>query len=93
MRILQVGDIHCDKKKLMLLKSVSREYSFDLLAVHGDVECNSEIISILKDISSSIVFVPGNMDSYQISELYSREGFNIDSRVVEFRGYYIAGVG
>ncbi|HEU97263.1 MAG TPA: hypothetical protein ENO36_00200 [Fervidicoccus fontis] len=93
LRIVQVGDIHCDIAKLRALKSALRGIQLDLLAVHGDVECDGEILEVLKEISPKIAFVPGNMDDVGVSKLFSREGFNIDSRVIEFGDYAMFGIG
>ncbi|MCI4396426.1 MAG: hypothetical protein GU347_02600 [Desulfurococcales archaeon] len=93
MRILQVGDIHCDINRLKSLKNESRSFQFDLLAIHGDVECDGEIVDLLKEMSEKLVFVPGNMDDVGVSKAFSREGLNIDANVIEIGGYVIAGIG
>ncbi|MEM0021305.1 MAG: metallophosphoesterase family protein [Fervidicoccaceae archaeon] len=93
MKILQLGDIHCNVANLKRLREESASLQFDLLAVHGDVECNGDVVDLLKAISSSIVFVPGNMDDISIAKEFSRENFNIDSKVIELDNYVIAGIG
>jgi len=91
MKILQIGDIHCN---LMFLKKLSKlEVNPDILAVHGDVECNGDIIDYLERISRRIIFVPGNMDDVYISKLYSERGYNIDGEVRKISSYYFCGIG
>ena len=91
MRILQIGDIHCDIR--FLKKLAKLEVNPDLLAVHGDVECNGEIIDYLERISRRIIFVPGNMDDVYVSKLYGERGYNIDGEVRKIGSYYFCGIG
>jgi len=93
LKILQLGDVHCDIGMLRKLKETSRSLQFDLLAVHGDVECDGEIVDLLKEISPKIIFVPGNMDDVAISKEFSRQGFNIDSKALEIGDHVFFGIG
>lgn len=93
MKILQIGDIHCNIDKL---KSLAREIGsskIDIIAIHGDVECNGETIDLLKALSAQIVFVPGNMDDVGIAKEFSREDLNIDSKAREIGEYVFFGIG
>ncbi len=91
LRILQVGDIHCSVKYLKKLAKL--KLNPDILAVHGDVECNGDIMECLENISRNIVFVPGNMDDAYISRIYSEKGYNIDGDIRLISNYYVCGIG
>lgn len=93
MRILQIGDIHCRISNLMKLIDVIKDYAFDLVAVHGDVECNGNILNTIKRLEKPVIYVPGNLDDTAISKLYRQEGYNIDAKIVEIAGYAFAGIG
>ncbi len=94
MRILHIGDIHCNIKYLRHLSQEVQDEEIDLIAIDGDVECNGEILRIIEGLGKNIVFVPGNMDDVAIAKLYAQKGYNIDANIKQLNDYtIIAGIG
>jgi len=93
MIVLQIGDIHCDKKNLKRLTSLKERLRHDLLAVHGDVECGEDLLNLVEEIGGEILFVPGNMDDEYVARLYSEKGYNIDGEIREIKDYIFIGLG
>jgi len=91
--VLHFGDVHCSINALKKLVRKARELDYDVVAVHGDVECNGEILSLIEELGSTILFVPGNMDDVSISKLYREKGYNIDGCLREINGYLFCGIG
>ncbi len=93
MKVLHFGDVHCSVDVLKKLTRKARELDYDVVAVHGDVECDGEILALIEELGSTILFVPGNMDDVSISKLYRGKGYNIDGCLREIKGYLFCGIG
>ncbi|AEM39317.1 metallophosphoesterase [Pyrolobus fumarii 1A] len=91
-RILHVSDIHCSLDNLEEVVEAERG-NFDVLAITGDICCNSRLRRILSTTGSKVLAVTGNMDDIHIARLLRDYGWLLDGRVEVIGKYVIAGVG
>ncbi|MBE9391304.1 metallophosphoesterase family protein [Fervidicoccus fontis] len=93
MKLLQIGDIHCSLKNLKRLLELRDELEYEIAIVHGDLECDGEIVDLLEKLSDKILFVPGNMDDVGLIKIFTEKSYNIDSKLVKLGEYYFLGIG
>lgn len=91
MLILHVTDIHCRLDKLEEL--IERESGYDVLAVTGDICCDSRLKSILRAVPARVLAVTGNMDDTHIARLLRDNGWLLDGRIEVYGSFVFAGIG
>ena len=93
MKILHLSDIHCTYRRVEeLLREVKLD-SYDLVVVSGDIECPDLVMEPLINSGVTIYAVPGNMDDIYVKDYLESKGINVDGKLVEHRGYVLAGIG
>jgi len=75
-----------------LFKSLSST-EYDLIAVTGDIECDSEAVEILKSQNKPVLFVPGNMDDIGVLKTFKQHEMSIDAEMREIGGFAFCGIG
>jgi len=97
MRILAIADIHGYHGASYFLEELGGLYDFDAIMIAGDLtnfgpaEYARELIDSL---SGDIFAVPGNCDPVDvISAIEKSKGWNVHRKIVNYRGYRIAGLG
>ena len=93
MYILHVSDIHCN---LDALEEVIEEHrkDVDLIAITGDICCNSRLEKILKRAGRRVLSVTGNMDDLHIARILRDNNWLLDGRVEYYSsGLVVAGIG
>ncbi|RLE50757.1 MAG: hypothetical protein DRJ31_00280 [Candidatus Methanomethylicota archaeon] len=95
MQVLALSDIHGEERKFK--EVLKREISFvDLVLIAGDITdfgSIDEIKSLLKDIEKPFFYVLGNCDPVEgIDGIKGLERHYIHGRLIEFQGFYIAGL-
>ncbi len=92
-RILHVADVHCNMVNFRRLFSEIPYEEYDIVAMAGDLECDSSITDTLSVVEKPVFFVPGNMDDVGLVKLMDEIGINIDGKIVDNSGYFFAGIG
>ncbi|MEM2921773.1 MAG: metallophosphoesterase [Candidatus Bathyarchaeia archaeon] len=100
MRLLVIGDIHGDVRKIPLLKEAINIHRPDTLVVCGDIThfgslaMACKILKSLQSLDLPIFFVPGNCDPKELASKVTVEGSeNLHGRCMMFAGRNIIGVG
>ncbi len=91
MRILHVSDVHCRLDNLE--EVLEREEGYDVIAVTGDICCNSRLTRILRAAPARVLAVTGNMDDLHIARILRDNGWLLDGRVEVYGRYVFAGIG
>ncbi len=91
MKILLFGDVHCNISSLRSLSSTEDAQTADIIAIDGDIECDGEILEIIKAMGKPVYFVPGNMDDVALAKIFMEAGFNIDGELREIGDKWIIG--
>ncbi len=92
MRILHVTDIHCNLDNLEEI--IEREHgSYDLVAITGDICCDSRLTRILRSAGAKVFAVTGNMDDTHIARILRDNDWLLDGRVAVIGDVVLAGVG
>ncbi len=91
MRILHVTDVHCRLDNLEAI--LEAEQGYDIIAVTGDICCDSRLRRILGGRGARVYAVTGNMDDTHIARLLSDYGWLLDGRVAVHGDYVFAGIG
>lgn len=91
MRILHVSDIHCRLENLE--EVLEREKDYDIVAITGDICCNSRLTRMLRSAPARILAVTGNMDDMHIARILRDNGWLLDGRIEVYGRYVFAGIG
>ncbi len=97
MRILAIADIHGYEHGSYMIEELSGIYDFDAIFIAGDItnfgpaEFAREFIDSL---GGEVFAVPGNCDPKNVlDEIEKSRGRNAHQKILEFKGYRIAGLG
>ncbi len=85
-------DIHCSYQYSSLITHVIARKDVDLVLIAGDIECEHPLDEIL-GVGVKVYAVTGNMDDTYIYRVLREKGVGIDGSIVEYKGYYVAGIG
>lgn len=88
MRVLHVSDVHCNYKGL---RKVLKEEDYDAVFATGDFEC-LEAVRALEEAKAKVFAVTGNLDDPRIADLLEELGMSVENKVVEFKGFKVAGI-
>ena len=91
MLILHVTDIHCHLDNLEAI--LEAEEGYDVIAVTGDICCDSKLRKILGTRGAKVLAVTGNMDDTYIARLLRDYGWLLDGRVEVIGRFVFAGIG
>ena len=97
MKILAVGDIHGDYKKII---DYLKENKVDLIIITGDIthfgpaELGEEILNEISQFNTPVLAIPGNCDPVNIySRIENSQAVNIHGRSVVIKDIGICGFG
>jgi len=97
MRILAIADIHGYDNGIYMLEELKGLYEFDAIFIAGDITNFGPADfakEFLDSLSSKIFAVPGNCDPKNVIEaLEKSKAYNVHKKIVEYKGYKIAGLG
>ncbi len=94
MRLLALADVHNEEEVLSRLRSKMISKSFDYLILAGDITTRVSFAEDLVEIVKEGFFVPGNNDTEEVIDVFTKAGWNIHKRRVEIgQGLNIAGFG
>ncbi len=91
-RVIGISDIHCSGNRVAELVASVLSGDIDLVLVAGDIECD-EAIDLLAESGVDVYGVTGNMDDVYVRRYMDGYGMLLDGRVIEYNGYYLAGIG
>ena len=91
MRILHVTDVHC--RLDMLEEILDAEEGYDIIALTGDICCDSRLKRLLGGRGARVYAVSGNMDDTHIIRLLRDYGWLLDGRVAVHGDLVFAGIG
>jgi len=92
LRVIGVSDIHCSYQYSSRLVYEIVRHRADLVLIAGDIECEDPLEKIV-GAGVRVYAVTGNMDDTYIYRVMRDYGVAIDGSIVEYMGYWIAGIG
>jgi len=101
MKLLALSDIHSNFSAIEMLreKIKGEKDSIELIAVAGDItsygsrDDAEKGLQELEKICRKIFFVPGNLDTREVLELFEEKGLSLHAKKQEFKEYNFIGFG
>jgi putative phosphoesterase len=97
LRILAAADLHGSKDIARTLAKKAKKEQVDLVILAGDIAGlagrSEEVLEPFKTTKQKLLFIPGNWDSDEDLEHFTKKGKNIDHYYVTYEGIGILGVG